>query len=91
MFRHVALISLLAATLFGAANASDASRPDEVVGDDDQWIVVLTDTRASRRKGWSSGVGYSGSYNYASDPILRRLARSVARRPAATSGWPIAS
>ncbi|MDJ0917909.1 MAG: S8 family serine peptidase [Woeseiaceae bacterium] len=54
--------------------AADDAEPPGV----SEWIVVMTDTRSSRRKGWSSGVGYSGSYNYANDPKLRRLATTLA-------------
>ena len=59
----------------------------------DEWIVVLKDTRPDRRRGWSSGVGYSGSYNYASDPKLKRLARDLATDYSltVTEQWPIRS
>ncbi len=72
------LLSMFAVLLFGLAGvpAGTANEPDHVVAD--EWIVVLTDTRAPRRKGWSSSVGYASSYNYANDPKLRRLASSVA-------------
>ena len=57
--------------------AADEQMPD--ADDRDKWVIVLTDTRSSRRKGWSTGVGYSGSYDYAADPQLRRLAKAVAK------------
>lgn len=59
----------------------------------DEWIVVLKDTRPDRRRGWSSGVGYSGSYSYADDPKLKRLARDLADDYSltVTEQWPIRS
>lgn len=58
-----------------------------------EWVVVMTDTRPERRRGWSSGVGYSGTYNYAEDPELLRLARRLARdfSLTVTNQWPIRS
>ncbi len=57
----------------------------------DEWIIVLKDSRPDRRRGWPSGVGYSGSYNYADDPQLRRLAKKVADdyELSVTRQWPI--
>ncbi len=68
----------------GIADEADESRADE-------WIVVMTDTRSSRRKGWSSGVGYSGSYNYANDPKLKRLATKLASdyKLEVRNQWPV--
>ncbi len=78
MLRRAILLLLPLVLLFGVTDtrASDASELEQDASN--QWIVVLSDTRSSRRKGWSSGVGYSGSYNYANDPKLRRLASKVA-------------
>ncbi len=57
----------------------------------DEWIVVLEDTRSDRRRGWASGVGYTGSYNYAEDPKLARLARAIASDYGleVTKQWPV--
>lgn len=57
----------------------------------DEWVVVLEDERPDRRLGWSTGAGYSGSYDYASDPQLTRLARRVARDYSLTitQQWPV--
>lgn len=57
----------------------------------EEWVVVLKDPRPERRKGWSSGVGYSGTYNYADDPKLGKLARDLARdyQLTVTKQWPI--
>ncbi|MDJ0938431.1 MAG: S8 family serine peptidase [Woeseiaceae bacterium] len=59
----------------------------------DEWIVVMTDTRSSRRRGWSSGVGYAGSYQYDEDPKLKRLAAELARDFSleVTRQWPVRS
>ena len=78
MHRLVLLVYLFAAMVLGIDDARADDRSASDPAGVDQWIVVLTDTRASRRKGWSSGVGYSGSYDYANDPKLKRLARSIA-------------
>ena len=53
----------------------------------DEWIVVMTDT------GWSSGVGYTGSYHYGEDPKLKRLAADLANDFSleVTKQWPIRS
>ncbi len=58
-----------------------------------EWVVVMTDTRPERRRGWSSGVGYSGSFNYANDPELKRIAKKLARDfpLTVTKQWPIRS
>ncbi len=76
--RSATIAGILAALLFGLADvhANAANEADQVAAD--EWIVVLTDTRSKRRKGWSSSVGYTGSYNYANDPKLKRLGKSVA-------------
>ncbi len=78
------LVAAAAATL--APAHAEPARPWQ-----DEWIVVLDDTRPERRRGWSSGVGYSGNFNYADDPKLARLARSIAEDYAleVTRQWPI--
>ncbi len=65
------------------------AQPDEPWHE--EWIVVLEDTRSDRRRGWASGVGYSGSYNYAEDPKLARLTRAIASDYGleVTKQWPI--
>lgn len=79
-----------AALLLGSAGAASGSEPADTPAAD-EWIIVLKDSRADRRRGWSSGVGYSGSYNYADDPQLRRLAKRVADdyELSVTRQWPI--
>ncbi len=81
--RLAIIVACLLAALPNAARAEETAV--------DEWIVVLTDTRPERRRGWSSGVGYSGSYNYADDPKLARLARDIADdyELTVTEQWPI--
>ena len=81
--------SIVAMMLIAAAPAQSAE-PSATVASD-EWIIVLKDPRPDRRRGWSSGVGYSGSYNYASDPQLKRLANTIANdyEVSVTRQWPI--
>ena len=76
--------------LLGIAGPANGSEPADAPAAD-EWIIVLKDSRSDRRRGWSSGVGYSGSYNYADDPQLRRLAKGVADdyELSVTRQWPI--
>ncbi len=91
MLRRALFIGLFVELLLGTADvrASETGKVEQA--DADEWIVVLTDTRPSRRKGWSSGVGYSGSYNYADDPKLHRLAKNIAEDYALDieDQWPV--
>ncbi len=77
--------------LLGSCLLASAAFAEEDLGGIDEWIVVLKDTRPERRRGWSSGVGYSGSYSYADDPKLKRLARDIANDYELTVSqqWPI--
>ena len=56
-----------------------------------QWVVVLDDPRPARQRGWSSGVGYQGGFDYTASPRLTRLAASIERDYAVkvTEQWPI--
>ncbi len=75
---------LCAGRLVIAAEADAAEQADE-------WVIVLTDPRASRRKGWSSGAAYAGNYRYEDDPKLKRLAAEVAEEyeVVVTDQWPV--
>ena len=79
-----------AALLLVIAGPANGSEPADAPAAD-EWIIVLKDSRSDRRRGWSSGVGYSGSYNYADDPQLRRLAKRIADdyELSVTRQWPI--
>ena len=73
--------------------AEAASESAQSAAADKEWIVVLTDPRSSRRKGWSAGVGYAGSYSYVDNPKLKRLASEVADDYPVeiTDQWPVRS
>lgn len=79
---------ILTALVFVATGTLTATADETVAS---EWVVVMTDTRPERRRGWSSGVGYSGTYNYAEDPELKRLARRLAKDfpVTVTRQWPI--
>ncbi len=102
----LAVLLILALPLSGAAAPADedASRASLARSTDEgkaaagkaepaKWVVVLKDERPERRLGWSTGSAYSGSYNYANDPRLARLSRTVARDYdlKVTREWPIRS
>ncbi len=83
---------LLATVLIAPPRAGEAQvEPDDTTVADDQWIIAVTDPRSGRRKGWSTGPGYSGTYNYANDPALERLAEemSEAYPVRVTEQWPV--
>ncbi|MEM8683750.1 MAG: S8 family serine peptidase [Pseudomonadota bacterium] len=81
---------LLILLLVAAAMPESACADESAVG---EWVIVMTDSRPERRRGWSSGVGYTGTYSYADDPELKRLARRLARDfpVTVTRQWPIRS
>lgn len=79
VFRRVLLTFALAVSAVGASHAlSPAAENNVDTQSVDEWVVVLTDPRSPRRTGWSTGVAYTGSYDYAVDPKLRRLAKDIA-------------
>ncbi len=86
VFMAVLLLLTLAA---GPAGAAEAASEDMQA--DGEWVVVLTDPRPQRQRGWATGVGYASGGNYASHPALDRLAEDIASRYAVTvtEQWPV--
>ena len=86
-----ALVLLAALALPEAERA--AAAPDGAGEGVEEWVVVLTDPRPARRRGWAAGVGYTGSVQYEDDPTLQRLARDIERahEVSLVEQWPIRS
>ena len=85
------LLVIAAPWAFGAGNGPAADPTGSQAAS--HWVLVLHDPRPPRRRGWASGVGYSGPRHYDSDPALDRLVRRVLKPHAleALETWPIAS
>ncbi|MEM9209336.1 MAG: S8 family serine peptidase [Pseudomonadota bacterium] len=94
MLSHLKLACSLLLALRLIAASQDATAQSEPAGESPQasrWIIAVTDPRSGRRRGWSTGPGYSGTYNYASDPALERLADDLTDRypVSVTEQWPV--
>ncbi len=58
-----------------------------------EWVVVLTDPRPPRQRGWATGAGYAGGSRYDAHPALARLAEDIASEYSLTvaAQWPVRS
>ncbi len=58
-----------------------------------EWVVVLTDPRPPRQRGWATGAGYAGGSRYDAHPALARLADDIASEYSLTvaAQWPVRS
>ena len=85
--------ALLAALCLSAPLHANEPATDSDTGSAEttRWIIAVADPRSARRRGWATGPGYSGTYNYANDPALERLADDLSSRYAisVTEQWPV--
>ncbi len=85
-------IFILVLALSGA-RAELTVAADKAVNEDLQWVVVLSDPRPPRRRGWVAGAGYRSQSAYDRDPALSRLTDAIAdeHKLEVVDQWPVMS